>query len=157
MQIVEENAIPIQINTVPADKLVRAYGVCTAMEDICRKHNGVGLAAAQIGIPWQLFIVAHDGKFRYFVNCIYEPTSDEKVDRIEGCLSLPGSIFRTKRWEEVRIIGQELVMEEQQPILKAFDETTAAIVFQHEIDHQNGVLINSIGQEVFFRPIKPAR
>ena len=154
MHIVEENAIPKQTDPVPVDKLLKAYSICTAMESICRSHRGVGLAAAQINVPWQLFIVAQGGKFRYFANCEYEPVSEEKVDRIEGCLSLPNRIFGTKRWKEVIVTGQELILQEQEPTLRKFGETTTTIVFQHEIDHQNGTLVSDHGREEFFHPIR---
>jgi len=155
MQIVESNAIPTDVRPVIAEEVVEAFKVATQMEKICREHDGLGVAAVQVGIPWQLFVIALNGDFRYCVNCTYEPTpGTSRASSIEGCLSLPGRFFTVERWAEVQVEGQEIILEDGKPAFTAFSMLTNFIAFQHEIDHQNGILISDCGGEVFLRPLK---
>ena len=79
IQLVNVDNIPKDIIDTPIDDLIELYQVCCQMQKICEKEQGIGLAAAQIGIPWRLFIVKADeyspfdppGQFGYFINCDY--------------------------------------------------------------------------------------
>ena len=102
---------------------------------------GVGLAATQIGAPWQVFVVdcAADGEpsdLRVFVNP--EILSAEgKVASDEGCLSFPGAREEVERAEKVRVRAQD--QEGRSFELEA--EGLLAIAIQHEYDHLQGVLM----------------
>lgn len=131
------------------------YNLATVMEAICTKENGIGLSAVQVGVPLNFFIIKFQESFRYFANCQYTAMDDDKEKSIEGCLSLKtrsGELrwFEVSRFKNVTISGKELVVE---PQLTFVDFTITPqdymkIVFQHEIDHQNGILISNIGKEV---------
>jgi peptide deformylase len=102
---------------------------------------GVGLAATQIGEPWQVFVVdcAADGEpsdLRVFVNP--EILSiDGKVTWEEGCLSFPGAREEVERGGKVRVRAQD--REGRTFELEA--EGLLAIAIQHEYDHLQGVLM----------------
>lgn len=159
MNLVPVEKIPDKTDVVNIpDNLAEVYNVCLQMEEVCKKENGIGLSAVQVGIPWRLFVIKKDGKFKYMVNCEYEPTDDEKVVSNEGCLSLKkgdGSLrfFKVDRYKSVKISGKELVSEENLA-LENFEKTFEAkdiyfgIVYQHEIDHHNGILVSDIGTEI---------
>jgi len=148
MIIIEAGSIPGTVVAVPPDSVIEAFKVCSEMEMICLERQGVGLAAVQVGVPWQLFVVGKGRKFQRFVNCSYEPTHQKMVERIEGCLSLPNRLFRVKRFWKVRVTGHQLVLDNGEPTLVEYDEEHDDVVFQHEIDHQNGILISDIGREL---------
>jgi peptide deformylase len=102
---------------------------------------GVGLAATQVGEPWQIFVVdcASDGEpsdLRVFVN----PELVELVGSTsfeEGCLSFPGAREEVDRAEKVRVRALD---REGEPFeLEA--EGLLAIAIQHEYDHLQGVLM----------------
>jgi peptide deformylase len=98
---------------------------------------GIGLAAPQVGISLRLMVVGHDGgrEARAIVNPVIAEQGGE-VTAEEGCLSLPGIFASVTRAEWVRLEGQDL---EGQPVsIKA--RGLAARVFQHEMDHLDGVL-----------------
>jgi peptide deformylase len=156
--IVPVEQIPKTAQYCPVDNLIKLYGTCLEMEMVCHKNQGVGLSAVQVGIPWRLYIVKHDNKCRYFVNCDYSGEG-EKIDSVEGCLSLrkeDGSLrfFKVKRFEKVKIAGKELILEKNLS-LKDIDfeaEGMEAIVHQHEIEHaghdgKGPTLISDIGVE----------
>ena len=98
---------------------------------------GIGLAAPQVGISLRLMVVGHEKTTgaRAIVNPVIAEQGGE-VTAEEGCLSLPGIFASVTRAEWVRLEGQDL---EGQPVsIKAKGLT--ARVFQHEMDHLDGVL-----------------
>ncbi|MGC8879788.1 MAG: peptide deformylase [Anaerolineae bacterium] len=106
--------------------------------------NGLGLAAPQIGVLQRLF-VAHlpkdeedpqSGKDFVLVNPQIVQASPESVEGVEGCLSMPSWYGRVARSEWVVVKAMNV---HGKPIrIKAHG--MLARVFQHEIDHLNGVL-----------------
>lgn len=166
MQIVELGSIPKleDIKDVPLDEPVEVYKVCRQMEDICEKAEGIGLSAVQVGIPWRLFIVKSDGcnpfvpkgKYGYFVNCDYEPLTEQQVDSLEGCLSVRSNddqlrLFWVKRYTKIRLYGKKLIedMLKYESIDSEVGFQQQAVVFQHEADHHKGLTILDHGKEIF--------
>lgn len=167
MQLVEVRDIPSieEVKDVPTDNLVEVFKLSKEMEALCLKEHGIGLSAVQVGIPLKLFVVRLNSEktlgrkgFFCFVNTNYQPL-DEAVDiSLEGCLSIrspSGQLrhFQVPRYREIALTGYtlevngaELSLQELQNVVLSGEES---IVFQHEIDHQNGVLISDIGKEVF--------
>ena len=101
------------------------------------EENGVGLAAPQVGISKRVIVVDDAEAFSpmVIVNPEIIETTGEQFEQ-EGCLSVPGDMGCVKRAESVRIKGYDV---EGNPLdFKA--EGMAAVIFQHEIDHLNGIL-----------------
>jgi len=99
-------------------------------------EDGVGIAAPQVGHNIRAIIVNMPSGPECFMNPEFSKISDTLVDSEEGCLSVPGKFGLVKRHKKasLRAInrhGRKIELE-----LKAFP----AIVFQHEIDHLNGIL-----------------
>jgi peptide deformylase len=102
---------------------------------------GVGLAATQVGEPWQIFVVdcANEGEpsdLRVFVNPEIL-TSEGKITWDEGCLSFPGAREEVERADKVRVKAQD--REGHWFELEA--EGLLAIAIQHEYDHLQGILM----------------
>jgi len=102
---------------------------------------GVGLAATQVGEPWQIFVVdcAAEGEpsdFRVFVNPEILAT-EGTLTWDEGCLSFPGAREEVERASKVRVKAQD--REGKWFELEA--EGLLAIAIQHEYDHLQGVLM----------------
>ncbi len=102
--------------------------------------DGVGLAAPQIGIL-QKIIVFRFGKDEPQVLLNPEITwrSEESATQAEGCLSLANLAVDVPRAVSVRVKGQDLDGNEQEYELEGLQ----ARILQHEIDHLNGIMINS--------------
>lgn len=111
--------------------------------------DGVGLAAPQIGRSLQMAVIATlpeldeegneiEGSRELFV--IANPeitwTSRDVVDGIEGCLSIPGYVGEVERFHSIRVQAQDRYGRKFRLRLKGW----TARIFQHEIDHLNGVL-----------------
>jgi len=102
---------------------------------------GVGLAATQVGEPWQVFVVdcAAEGQpsdLQVFVNPEL-PWMDGKVAFEEGCLSFPGAREEVERAERVRVSAQD----RQGRPFELVAEGLLAIAIKHEYDHLQGVLM----------------
>lgn len=99
--------------------------------------SGIGLAAPQIGIAKNIAIVRLDKNRGYdlnLVNAKINQAFDPMTFRQEGCLSFPGRVEDTTRFQEVYITNN-LVAPHNLIVTGLM-----AIVCQHEIDHLNGVI-----------------
>jgi peptide deformylase len=113
------------------------------MLETMHQANGVGLAAPQVGVPLRLFVVElpedeEKGQPRQTYILFNSEIVKGKGEQIsyEGCLSIPGYLGEVARYEQITIKALD---EKGQPVrLKA--EEYLARVFQHEIDHLDGVL-----------------
>ena len=119
------------------------------MIETMRIANGVGLAAPQIGQSIQLAVIESlpktddegndipDSRELFVITnprIVWE--SRDVIDGIEGCLSIPGYVGEVERAYAVRVRAQD---RRGKPIKLRLKGWTARI-FQHEIDHLNGVL-----------------
>lgn len=159
MKIVFPSEIPKEIVNTPIDDLPKLYKTCLEMQELCKKENGVGLSAVQVGIPWKLFVIRiTDKKYRYFIDCEYEPIGTTKIQSVESCLSLRDLkkklfFFQVERFERIKVKGFELLTEEELKIVpfeQDFDDFSS-VLYQHEIDHHHGILINRGKRKNFYR------
>jgi len=100
---------------------------------------GVGLAAPQIGVQKRFFVYDHDDRPGVVINPVIVESRGE-AEFVEGCLSIPGLSFEIVRPAEIHVRGFDLDGNELDLELDDF----AARVFQHEIDHLDGVLMESL-------------
>ena len=101
-------------------------------------HDGIGLAAPQVGQGLQVFVVnpsGRRGRELVVVNPVLE-RSTGRVRIVEGCLSLPKIWERVRRASHVRMSGQDLC---GSPLVVEADGLLA-IALQHELDHLHGRL-----------------
>ena len=123
------------------------------MFETMRAAPGVGLAAPQIGESLRLVVVEYTEdedenakpKKYVLVNPEITKRSDEMVTDIEGCLSLPGLAGMVERHEAVTVKAKNRFGKP----LKINADGWLARIFQHEIDHLDGVLYIDRAEEVF--------
>jgi len=135
------------------------------MVDTMRDAPGVGLAAPQVGISERLIVVEYaepeeveegeeppevEPKLYVLVNPEIVKSSTDTVTGVEGCLSIPTLVGEVERKQEVRIRAQN--RRGQSVKLKA--DGWLARIFQHEIDHLNGVLFTDLATQVW-QPEEP--
>jgi peptide deformylase len=106
------------------------------MFETMREAPGVGLAAPQVGVMERIFVYEVEEEMGAIVNPVIVGQSGETDEGEEGCLSLPGLLYPVERSTEVRIEGLD---DQGRPVSKQGSGLLAR-VFQHEIDHLNGVL-----------------
>jgi len=99
-------------------------------------HQGVGLAAPQIGVSERIAVVDIGEGPKIFIN----PIILKKIGKIvseEGCLSVPGAFLKIKRAEKIIIEA----LNEKGEKFKLEANGLLARCLQQEIDHLDGVLI----------------
>jgi len=131
------------------------------MVETMRSEPGVGLAANQVGVSLRLLVVEYpeddskeDALNKLFVvaNPEFTRLSSEMVMGTEGCLSIPGYWGNVERHASVVVKGQN---RRGQPVtIKA--KGWLARIFQHEIDHLDGVLFVDRAEKVWKAEEKPA-
>ena len=111
---------------------------------------GVGLAAPQVDVPLRVIVVEYgeedeEQKLYAVVNPEIIRASPEHVSGTEGCLSIPGYAGEVERSVAVTVKGSN---RRGQPVrIKA--EGWLARIFQHEIDHLDGVLFTDRAESVW--------
>lgn len=96
--------------------------------------NGIGLAAPQIGIAKDIAIVRLPKVNFNLVNAKLIQGYDPAIFTDEGCLSFPGRMENTMRFQEVHITNN--LVEPYSFVATGF----IAVVCQHELDHLNSTL-----------------
>lgn len=111
------------------------------MLELMYASKGVGLAAPQVAVPYQLIVINLDGSAdrpeseMVLINPIVVTRKGIDSDR-EGCLSLPGLYAEVKRAKEVTLRAYDLEGKAIELKSKGYE----ARVWQHEIDHLEGIL-----------------
>jgi len=124
------------------------------MIDTMREAPGVGLAAPQVGISDRLIVVEYpeddeieDAPKKLFVliNPELKEKSEEVEMGIEGCLSIPGLHGEVERALAVTVKG---LNRHGQPV-KIKARGWMARIFQHEIDHVDGIVFTDRATKVW--------
>ena len=124
------------------------------MVETMRVAPGVGLAAPQVGESIRLIVVEYSEeddeeqkppKLYIMANPEITRTSTETVTGTEGCLSIPGIQGDVERFETVTVKG--LNRQGRPMTVKA--KGWLARIFQHEIDHLDGVLFVDRAQKLW--------
>jgi len=124
-------------------------------EALDKELEGVALAAPQVGVSWRLFIVRKDrtispphvpegeplpppplAEVEVYINPEIVKTSRKRSLADEGCLSVRGVYGTTNRHERATVRARH-------PDGTAFERGGGGImaqIFEHEIDHLNGIL-----------------
>lgn len=123
------------------------------MVETMREAPGVGLAAPQVGVskrlivvefgdeedeeaPSTLYVVANPEIVRY---------SSETVEGVEGCLSIPRLVGSVERPEEITVRG----LNRQGKPVKIKASGWLARIFQHEVDHLDGILFVDRAEKIW--------
>ena len=137
------------------------------MRDTMLAHDGVGLAAPQIGVNLRVVIFEVQSNPRYpdvetvpqtvLINPFITPFGAEMEEDWEGCLSIPGMRGMVPRHRAIRYQG----MDEHGAIIDRTVSGFHARVVQHECDHLDGVLypmrIRDLSQFGFNEALFPDR
>jgi peptide deformylase len=107
------------------------------LQVILSRVNGFAVAAPQIGVSKRAFSYHSKGFRGVLFNPQITDESEEQWIYPEGCLSLPGKYFKLARPRHIKVTGFNSRGEE-----RTFDlSDLQARIFQHEIDHLNGVMV----------------
>lgn len=132
-----EEALRVKCEDVKPEEIGELVELLERELDISAKLGspGIGLALPQIGIAKKLAIVRIDDIKVNLVNARIEVGYDLSIFKDEGCLSFPGRVENTMRYQEIKIADNAVYPH-------SFIATgLTAICIQHELDHLNSVLL----------------
>ncbi len=128
------------------------------MIETMREAPGVGLAAPQVGVSERVIVVEYyeneeaeeaEDETRKKVWVMLNPeivkASEEKVIGVEGCLSIPTLVGEVERHAAVQVKG---LNRRGQP-MRVKAQGWLARIFQHEVDHINGVVFTDRAAKVW--------
>lgn len=111
--------------------------------DQSREHEvGVALAAVQIDRLYKVVVVRNnyddkdDHSFTVFINPEIVKADGKRIEDYEGCLSVPNVYGKVTRYERVKVKAIDETGKEFRVTAEGF----LARIFQHEIDHTNGIV-----------------
>jgi len=123
------------------------------MIETLHENSGAGLAAPQVNVPQQVILVEYGTEeneeipptLYVVINPRVTRFSQEIVTGAEGCLSVPGLMGEIERADEIVLEGQDRFGKPLKMRLQGW----VARIFQHEIDHINGILFTDRATSVW--------
>lgn len=125
------------LNSVCDDNSLPTIEEINFAKKLMKEHNGIGIAAPQIGLKKKFFIMGDD--------VIIHPTiveeSGDIIESVEGCLSIPNKLYVMKRHYNITAVCS--LIENGEIVRKTIStEGFGSVVFKHEYDHLFGLLID---------------
>lgn len=124
-------------------QVIDAMKAATIDWDQSREHEvGVALAAVQIDKLYKIVIIRNnhedksDHNFTIFINPELTKTEGKLEEDFEGCLSVPDIYGKVPRYPKVKVKA----INEKGKVFRVTAEGFLARIFQHEIDHTNGIV-----------------
>jgi len=113
--------------------------VAEGMVDAMYRADGLAVAAPQVGVRKRVVVyhLPDDPEPLTIVNPRIEEYGDDEWLYSEGCLSIPGLYWEITRPKTVHVVGLDLDGNE----VSIEADELAARMYQHEIDHLDGVLM----------------
>lgn len=114
-----------------------------ALKDTMKENNLLYLCSNQIGYDKRIFVIKFGEEYKTFINPIITKADNLTIE-YETCVSIPGKTYIRPRHTGIHVTYQTPLgkIESRQLIGKA------ATLFQHCIDHLNGLLITDVGMEI---------
>jgi len=137
-------------NPVDLDKVGDLSSIIQQMYDVMAESGGIGLAAPQVGLDLNLFVMDWMGVKRTCINSVIMETSEETYSAEEGCLSFPNLRLDVSRpnWAMVGWFDEN--GEPHKTKLVGME----ARVFLHEWDHCQGICFTDRVGKVTLRMAK---
>ena len=138
------------VNAAETQKLM-AEMIATMYED-----DGIGLAAPQIGQNIRICVIGQEADKGLkddliLINPVWKKTSKKTNFDLEGCLSVPHTFGKVKRFSEIYVTALDRNANKIEFAAKKF----FARVIQHEVDHLDGILFVDIATDICTEDNRP--
>lgn len=142
MQVVKAPDARLRVKTKPVRKinpaLKNTLKEMVKLTKTFKDPEGVGLASTQVGLEESFFVAKDTKKFMSVVNPKVLSVGKRTKQYFEGCLSVPNMWGEVKRATSIKVTYQDTSGKVVTVPLKG----VLAWIFQHEIDHLNGILFS---------------
>lgn len=116
----------------------------SSLAETCIKHKGFGLSANQCGFRYRVFVMGHGENFISCFNPKILSVETEEERMAEGCLSFPFMELMISRPKAIEVEYFDFTGTKH---TAKFTGLTAR-VFQHELDHMNGIVYTNVCKPV---------
>ena len=154
--VLRDFAEPVPLKEIQSDKIKKI--IKDMKNALAKEDEGVAIAAPQIGIPLRIFIISKkifqiidagkSDKDKFddlvFINPEIIKLSKEKEVMEEGCLSVRDYYGKIKRATKTTVRAYN----EDGKVFERGGSRLLAQIFQHEIDHLNGILFTDSAKNV---------
>ena len=109
--------------------------VAESLVETMKHFGGIGLSANQVGLPYRVFVM---GDHKQYITCFNPKILSESKKTVvieEGCLTYPGLFVKITRPEDIYVQFED----ENQSIHNTTFEGLMCRVYQHEMDHMDGI------------------
>lgn len=140
--ITDERQLRERNRTVDTKREFNFYkNIILDLKDTLRANpDAVGLAAPQIGYNVKIFVINFNGEYKTFINPIINKSSGAYF-ATEKCMSVPDKEYLVLRFNTIEFFYQTPLGKNEAARLTGY----GAQIFQHELDHLDGILISDKG------------
>ncbi|MBI2338178.1 peptide deformylase [Candidatus Daviesbacteria bacterium] len=142
MHVVKAPDPKLRVQTKPVKKinpgLVQTLKEMVKLTKTFKDPEGVGLASTQVGLEGSFFVAKDGEDFISVINPRILSTGKRTKKYFEGCLSVPNMWAEVNRYTSIKVSYQDESGKTVTVPLKG----VLAWIFQHEIDHLNGILFS---------------
>lgn len=125
------------INDETRKRFDRVSSKIEEMESILKKHDGVGLAAPQVGINLRFCLIRYKDRNINMLDPYILSHGKETDIVVEQCISLPDVTVSVKRFTMITVWYYDENWVEKKEVFEGF----CARIIQHEINHLEGILL----------------
>ena len=130
-----------EINVKKQNALVRE--ITLALKDTMKEHDYLYLCANQIGYNNRIFVIKFGEEYKTFINPMITKVQNITM-QYETCNSIPGKTFVRPRHQSIFATYQTPLGDIESKQFLGM----AAIIFQHCVDHLDGLLLSDVGLEI---------
>ena len=123
------------------------------MWDTLREHDGLGLAAPQVGILRRLIVIELEDEAYELINPVVVESTGNEV-KLEACLSIPNKQGEVERPTFIKL---EAVDRYGEPFMLETDDDMLTTAICHEMDHLEGILFLDRAIKIQDRPDEEVR
>jgi peptide deformylase len=138
LQLVDENDPVLRSGTTQfdfEDPCFEPVEFASQLAETCKVKGGFGLAAPQVGISARVFVMGGGDEYVAMFNPSILEESKEHSLVAEGCLSFPMLALKISRPKKIKVEYYDFTGERHETVF----EGLTSHVFQHELDHLNGI------------------
>ncbi len=142
MEVIKAPDVRLRVKTKPVKKinpaLLQILKNMVKLTKTFRDPEGVGLASTQVGLQESFFVAKKGEKFISVINPKIISTGKRTKQYFEGCLSVPNMWGEVRRATSIKVS----YLDNQGKTVTVPLKGVLAWIFQHEIDHLNGILFS---------------
>ncbi len=142
LSVVKAPNTKLRVQTKPVKKinpaLLQTLKEMVKLTKTFKDPEGVGLASTQVGLEESFFVAKNGEKFMSVINPKIVSLGKRTKQYFEGCLSVPNMWGEVKRATSIKVTYQD----NQGKTITVPLKGVLAWIFQHEVDHLNGILFS---------------